>query len=754
MAIKPIQRFGKFTPPRPDQSGEIRMRALAGLGKDISSLGRSYAQVKGQEVREQRAQEEVALREQQKLEGMTAGRKAAETGEAPVLKLGGEIGSPQYNSTVIQSYNAGTRTKVDSIYADAEQLHPDNLEAFNEVVSAQLEGMRNAMPEWAQGNFDDYVAREQKIYTDKVSGKQQKNIDAKVKNDLLQGHNSLVNQATNLAFLGDEEGVKQAVAEGLADLDSASNLLTSEQIASRKENLLNGVAIYREKGVFQRLLDSNISDEDKIKQGQAIINRLTETPLSTLNAQQNETLRSSLTAQLNSFTTGYQKRASLVSAEQTQQISNLDLNVGLFESGQSTMTSVDLIDETERLWNGGKGPLTQAKYDEYRLKILQLDKTEQKKYEDRRLVASVIAGPSQEDIAAAQQAEIDIQTAESPEEEARLQAIIDKPSKRVVLTKEQVNDYYDAIEQNNLPVDPIQRAAQQASFIKNVRIVPTTIKNELQQGVFGNDKDAMIQASDLMTRLNGVAGLGESLFSTEMQVRIKRLNTLASYMDYDLAVQKVNVDTDPANVDRVNARRAEISASPSKFENKYPDDVAGLFGWFDMSSDELQKSRMVKDYTTLVNEFYAGGAELDEAKEIAKELMQNNWGESVFGVMKYKPEDYYGIGKYKSVNYMLDDLYNDLAGPFGMFGLEFKKEDIVLLSDSITAREATLRAPSYQMFIRTNAGLVPATVGGFQRYRPDVLSEKEKIAKQKEEEAKEFTRLQEQKIMQTVPAAL
>jgi hypothetical protein len=747
MAIKPIKTYGTFTAPGPDRSGEIRLRALAGLGEAISSLGRS-------KVREQKAQEEVALREQQKLEGMTAGRKAAETGKAPVLKLGGEIGSPQYNSTVIQSYNAGTRTKVDSIYADAEQLHPDNLDAFNEVVSPQLEGMRNAMPEWAQGSFDDYVTRQQKVTSTRVSGKQQKIIDGKVKDDLLQGHTSLVDQATNLAFIGDEEGSQEAVNEALADLNSASNLLTAEQIASRTESLENKVAIARQKGVFQRLLDSNISDEEKIQKGQAVIDGLTETPLSTLDASQNETLRTQLTAQLNSFTTGYQKRASLVSAEQTQQISNLDLNVGLFESGQSTMTSVDLINETERLWNGGKGPLTQAKYDEYRLKILQLDKTEQKKYQDRRLVASVIAGPSQEDIAAAQQAEIDIQTAESPEEEARLQVIIDKPSKRAVLTKEQVNDYYDAVEQNNLPVDPIQRAAQQASFIKSVRIVPTTIKNELQQGVFGNDKDAMIQASDLMTRLNGVAGLGESLFSTEMQVRIKRLNTLASYMDYDLAVQKVNVDTNPANVDRVNARRAEISASPRKFENKYPDEVAGLFGWFDMSSDELQKSRMVKDYTTLVNEFYAGGAELEEAKEIATELMQNNWGESVFGVMKYKPEDYYGIGKYNSVNYMLDDLYEDLAGPFGMFGLEFKKEDIVLLSDSITAREATLRAPSYQMFIRTNAGLVPATVGGFQRYRPDVLSEKEKIAKQKEEEAKEFTRLQEQKITQTVPAAL
>ena len=59
MAIKPIERFGKFTPPRPDQSGEIRMRALAGLGKDISSLGRSYAQVKASERREEEKEQRI-----------------------------------------------------------------------------------------------------------------------------------------------------------------------------------------------------------------------------------------------------------------------------------------------------------------------------------------------------------------------------------------------------------------------------------------------------------------------------------------------------------------------------------------------------------------------------------------------------------------------------------------------------------------------------------------------------------------------
>jgi hypothetical protein len=68
MAIKPIQRFGKFTAPRPDQSGEIRMRALAGLGKDISSLGRSYAQVKASERREEekvQAEADILLKQQE-----------------------------------------------------------------------------------------------------------------------------------------------------------------------------------------------------------------------------------------------------------------------------------------------------------------------------------------------------------------------------------------------------------------------------------------------------------------------------------------------------------------------------------------------------------------------------------------------------------------------------------------------------------------------------------------------------------------
>ena len=49
MAIKPIIRYGKFTPTGVDQSGEIRMRALAGLGEQVYDITRDVVKTKREE---------------------------------------------------------------------------------------------------------------------------------------------------------------------------------------------------------------------------------------------------------------------------------------------------------------------------------------------------------------------------------------------------------------------------------------------------------------------------------------------------------------------------------------------------------------------------------------------------------------------------------------------------------------------------------------------------------------------------------
>ena len=60
MAIKPITRYGKFTPTDVDRSGEIRMRALAGLGQSIDAMGSAMMRKKKAEQAEAKAEQAEA----------------------------------------------------------------------------------------------------------------------------------------------------------------------------------------------------------------------------------------------------------------------------------------------------------------------------------------------------------------------------------------------------------------------------------------------------------------------------------------------------------------------------------------------------------------------------------------------------------------------------------------------------------------------------------------------------------------------
>ena len=105
MAIKPITRYGKFTPSGLDRSGEIRMRALAGLGEALGGITdtmvRKELTERAEKEREEKAQEQRKTTEEARIEGMTEGAKIAEKGVSPELIMSGNIGDSQYNTTVI-----------------------------------------------------------------------------------------------------------------------------------------------------------------------------------------------------------------------------------------------------------------------------------------------------------------------------------------------------------------------------------------------------------------------------------------------------------------------------------------------------------------------------------------------------------------------------------------------------------------------------------------------------------------------------
>jgi hypothetical protein len=119
-------------------------------------------------------------------------------------------------------------------------------------------------------------------------------------------------------------------------------------------------------------------------------------------------------------------------------------------------------------------------------------------------------------------------------------------------------------------------------------------------------------------------------------------------------------------------------------------------------------------------------------------IIQSNFKSSEFGLMKFPPQDYYGIGPNQSTEYIRDNIYNQIMGSGGLFGIELKKENIILRSDDQTAREVSLGKPTYAVLIRLEDGSLQRVIFDSQdengnlikmdRYQVDPATEKQKEA--------------------------
>lgn len=127
MAIKPITRYGAFTPTGEDRSAEMRMRALAGLSEQVSDITREAVKTK-------REQEAVA-------EGTQAGLEAAKTGEPAELKSATKFGGQVYNQYFTRSYNASVLSDVKLNVAKIQTENSDNIADFDSNVQGYLEGV-------------------------------------------------------------------------------------------------------------------------------------------------------------------------------------------------------------------------------------------------------------------------------------------------------------------------------------------------------------------------------------------------------------------------------------------------------------------------------------------------------------------------------------------------------------------------------------------------------------------------------------
>jgi hypothetical protein len=276
MAIKPLKRYGKFTAPRRDQSGEIAMRALAGLGEDITRLGGSIAQVK--KVETQQAQK---LKDQQAVldaptVGFEQGQKALDTGEyAQTLGAGA--------TQRAASAQAGYIASFDNLFAqtieDARSTAQNSTEFLNMTQGALdglMQGYGNLPPAW----LDRAQTNAQQMIKTAVGPIVKKETAIALENNKIEfdaSEQTIGNLQSNLAFQGDLANLElsrtnQSLAHNLA-LEQG---IKADAIDTLKPSHIENLQYQYFRGSLDRQIYDNdeLSLDDKLEAAQGSINAL------------------------------------------------------------------------------------------------------------------------------------------------------------------------------------------------------------------------------------------------------------------------------------------------------------------------------------------------------------------------------------------------------------------------------------------------------------------------------------------------
>lgn len=304
MAIKPIKTYGKFTAPGPDRSGEIRLRALAGLGEAIADVAMPFAQKQIQEKATEKGKE--------------AGYEAAQKGEELELRSGFGFGNSAFNEAASKAYTYESYTKIQEYIDESEINNPDNIIGYETEVSSKVKGLLSATPEALRDDIEAYYRRSNLSTRKKVQANEQKRINADNIAKFNSGNDTLATSITNSARALDLESLNASLTEYNSGLDVAyeNRLITAQERETRKANINDEVAIQLKMGeVDNAIFDETLSLKDKAEKGLALVDALRKNPDQELTAKQNDALLKTLESKVNEVVTEYNQSIAVSDAE-------------------------------------------------------------------------------------------------------------------------------------------------------------------------------------------------------------------------------------------------------------------------------------------------------------------------------------------------------------------------------------------------------------------------------------------------------
>jgi hypothetical protein len=191
---------------------------------------------------------------------------------------------------------------------------------------------------------------------------------------------------------------------------------------------------------------------------------------------------------------------------------------------------------------------------------------------------------------------------------------------------------------------------------------------------------------------------------------------------------------DGLDQDRIDFRRNIIKKQ--KYQEKYEKWTQDVVG----DLNEVSMGRAVNQYQTIFESYFLEGMDEGSARDQAEKFMNANYSDSIFGKMMYPPEQYYTLGG--DIEYMRDQIYSEISVASELFG-EVDPDNIILISDEVTARTASEGRPMYRVMFEDENGVLQTTN---EYFIPDVASamdQKKEEARQRIEEERALSPIQQ-----------